>query len=135
MLRDATQEDYEYIASHSISRGLCGKGPDQIDYIYTLEIDDVIMGIGGFRILNLATAYVWIDLSHDAAHHTLTLVKTLKATMASFVEEHKLRRLESHVSVDFPEAIRLLQHMGFTRECVIKNYMPDSDAFLYKRCF
>ena len=69
IFREATQEDLEYMAEHSINRTVDRKQMERVDYIFTLEHDGNILGIGGFRMIIPTTAWVWVDLSEYGVKH------------------------------------------------------------------
>ena len=133
--RESTQEDFDYLADHTISRGILKRQPAQVDYYYTLEHEGIPLGIGGFRLINLTTAWAWIDLSDEAKKHIRIVYRTIKEWADIFVKEHKLKRLQAYVETDFPEAIRVAEHLGFRKEFdkPMKNFVGDKDAYMYVR--
>ena len=64
IFRESTQADLDFMADHSIKGGI--KQFKFIDYVYTLEHDDIPLGIGGFRLIVPTTAWCWVDLSDKA---------------------------------------------------------------------
>ena len=132
-LREATQEDLDYMSNHSVSRGIQKKMPERVDYVYALEHEGVPLMIGGFGLINKHTAWCWVDLSDTAGGHIHTAYRVIKEWIDKFIEEHKLTRIQSYVECDFPEAIRTVEHLGFTKESIMKNFMGDKDAYLYIR--
>ena len=133
IFREATQADMDYVAEHSISQGVQSKQPESIDYLFTLEHEDVPLGIGGFRLLNSTTAWAWVNLADTS--HMITGYRVIKNWIESFVEEHKLRRLQAYVMCDFPEAIRMVKHLGFRQESIMRCFNGDKSAYLYVRIF
>lgn len=129
--RETTQADLDFVANNSVSRGICSKQPKSIDYCYTLEHEGKPLGIGGFRLINLTTAWCWVDMTHLAGGHIIVCYRTIKEWMAKFTEEHKLKRLQAYVEPDFPEAIRMVEHLGFERESIMKNFINDKDVYMY----
>jgi len=131
--REATKEDFEFVANHSISHGISKYQPECIDYAFTLEHDGVPLGIGGFRLINSATAWCWVDMADTSGKHIIIVYRVIKEWIEKFAEEHKLKRLQAYIKPDFPEAIRMVQHLGFERESNMEGFLPDGDAFMYKR--
>ena len=127
--REATIKDFEYVADHSISRGKVH--PAQIDYVYTLEHDGVPLGIGGFKLINYDTAWCWVDLTDSAGSHIVTAYRVIRDWIENFTKEHGLTRLQATVECDFVEAIRMVQHLGFKKESIMKKYVEGRDAFMY----
>ncbi len=131
--REAIQPDFDYLADHSVSRGIQKHAPEQIEYTYTLEHEGIPLCIGGFRMINVTTAWCWVDLSSDAGSHLLAVYRTIREWIESFCKENKIVRLQAYVECDFTQAISMVQHLGFTKECIMERFMGDKDAFLYKR--
>ena len=129
--RPAVEPDLEFVEATLLHRTMQYKQPERIDYCYTLEHENEILGIGGFRFISETTAWVWILMSKYAKPHLKTCYRCIKGWMDIFCEDHKLRRLQAYVDVDFPEAIRLIEHLGFEREFRMKNFMPETDAYMY----
>ena len=129
--REALPEDFTYMSEHSLSRGIAKYVPERIDFCYTLEHEGVPLGIGGFSLINRTTAWCWLDLAtHD---YILSSYRVIKEWIDLFVKEHKIKRLQAYIECDFPEAIRFVEHLGFTKESVLENFVDDRDAFMYKR--
>lgn len=129
--RETTQADLEYVADHSVSRGIQKYQPEQVDYCYTLEHEGQVLGIGGFRLINLTTAWCWVDITHLAKNHIIVCYRVVKEWMDIFVKEHNLKRLQAYIEMDFPQAVRMAQHLGFKKESIMKNFIGDKDAFMY----
>ena len=134
--RETTQEDLDFVANHSVSRGILKRQPECIDYCYTLEHEGKPLGIGGFRLINLTTAWAWLDMTDRAGGHLIPAYRVIKEWMDIFVKEHEIKRLQSYIAPDFPEAVRMAQHLGFHKESILENFMGDKkDASLYVKLF
>ena len=131
--REATQDDLDYMADHSVSKGIQKACPEQLDYTFTLEHEGKPLGVGGFRFVNATTAWCWVDLADGAHGRINTAYRTIKEWMDLFAEEHNIKRLQAYVECDFDEAIRMVRHLGFERESIMKNFVGDKDAFMYVR--
>jgi len=129
--RETTQEDLEFVADHSISRGILKRQPECIDYCYTLEHEGKPLGVGGFRLINETTAWAWADITDCAGGNIIPAYRVLKEWIDIFVKEHGIKRLQAYVEMDFPEAIRMVQHLGFEKESIMKNFVGDRDASMY----
>ena len=134
IFREATQEDLEYMAEHSINRTVDRKQMERVDYIFTLEHDGNILGIGGFRMIIPTTAWVWVDLSEYGVKHLRDSYRVMQEWMETFVNTHKIVRLQAFVKNEVKH-IRLVQHLGFERESTMEKFYGDDDGFMYKRCF
>jgi RimJ/RimL family protein N-acetyltransferase len=131
--REFTTEDYEYLKDHSASRGIFKNTPAVTEYNYSLEHDGQLLASGGFRLINTTTSWCWLDMTHHAGGHILTVYRVIKEWTDEFVRDHGILRLQAYVDPDFPEAIHMIQHLGFERESNMKNFYPNRDAYLYVR--
>jgi RimJ/RimL family protein N-acetyltransferase len=127
--REATKEDFDFVADHSVSRGKVH--PECTDFVYTLEHDGQPLCIGGFKMLNYDTAWCWIDITDVAGKHTIAMYRVIRDWIDNFTEEKQLTRIQATVECDFEEAIRMVQHLGFKKESIMKRYVNNKDAFLY----
>ena len=133
--REAIQDDYEYMADHSVSRGILKVQPEQIEYCYALEHKGKLLGIGGIRLINNVTAWCWIDLTVDAGSHIIIVYRVIQEWMLELVKEKGIKRLQAYIETDFPEAIRMAKHLGFEWESDMVSFLPEGDAFMYRRLF
>lgn len=133
--REATQADVEFVVDHSISRGCLSKEPEVTDYNYALEHDGIVLGIGGIRIMTPTVAWCYVNWTHYTAEHLKTCYRVVSEYMEIFCKDHNIRRLQAYVSADFPEAIRLAQHLGFHKESIMENFVDGRPALMYVRFF
>ena len=133
--RDTTQEDLDYMADNSMSRGVQKSCPDQISFMYTLADNGIPLGIGGFQLINQHTAWCWVDISPVGHDNVRQSYRTIKEGIENFAKEYNLRRLQAYVECDFDKAIRMVEHLGFERESTMTNFVGDKDAYMYKRIF
>lgn len=133
--RETTQEDIDFVADHSVSRGIAKHQPECIDYCYTLEHEDKPLGIGGFRLINLTTAWCWLDLTDLAGSHVIVCYRVIKEWIDEFVKEYGIKRLQCYVEPDFPEAIRMVKHLGFEYESTMPYFVNDKSAEMFIRIF
>lgn len=133
--RETTQEDIDFVADNSVSGGIVKQQPGKIEYCYTLEHEGRPLGIGGFRLINLTTAWAWVDLTHLSGSHIIQCYRVIKEWIEIFVEEHKLKRLQAYVKVDFPEAIRMVEHLGFEWESTMPNFVGNTPAYMYVKYY
>jgi RimJ/RimL family protein N-acetyltransferase len=127
--REATKEDFDFVADHSVSRGKVH--PECTDYVYTLEHDGVPLCIGGFKLLNYDTAWCWIDITDVAGNHIIVMYRVIRDWIDNFTEEHNLTRVQATVECDFTEAITMVRHLGFKKESIMKRYVNNKDAFMF----
>lgn len=133
IFRRTTQEDLDFVADNSVSRGILKRQPECIEYCYTLEHEGKVLGIGGFRLINLTTAWAWTDWTHLSAEHIIVCYRTVKEWMDIFAKEHGIKRFQAYIQPDFPEATRMAEHLGFKYESTMKNFVGNKDAHMYVR--
>ncbi len=133
--RELKQEDIDAVKNDSISRGVLSKQPEIIDFSYALEHEGKILGIGGIRLINLTTAWCWIDLTHYAGKHITTVYRVIKEWTEILVKDKGIKRLQCYIETDFPEAIRIVEHLGFYQESVMRKFVGNKPAFLYVKYF
>jgi hypothetical protein len=131
--REAKQKDLDYVNDNSISRGVLDKQFESVDYCYVLEHEGNILGAGGFRLINSVTAWCWLDLTRHSQDHIIVCYRTIKEWIDIFVKEHELKRLQAYVRIGYDEGIRMVEHLGFKQEFVMKDFMPEGDAMMYRR--
>ena len=129
--REVQQSDIDYMTHNSINGDL--KQLRAIDYIYTLEHNGIPLLVGGFRLITDTTAWCWVDISHEAGNHTVTMYRTIKEWINNFVETHNIKRLQAFTRPDSEESIRMLKHLGFKPESAMVGFFEDGDALLFVR--
>jgi RimJ/RimL family protein N-acetyltransferase len=132
-LRTMTNEDFEYASNHSVSRSVANKEPPIIDWAVTIEEDGKVMAVGGIRMINLTTAWVWIDLTCNSGSYMIGVYRLIRDWLDGIMEEHGLFRLQAYVESDFEEAIRMVDHLGFEYESTMEKFVDDKPAYLYAR--
>ena len=130
--REATIKDIESVAKRSISRG-CRELPQNIDYVYALEHDGVVLGVGGVKLLNATTAWAWMDWTKEALRFKTWSYRTVKEWLDILIQQRGFRRLMAAVATDFPQAIDTVEHLGFHRESLMPGFYGDESAYLYVR--
>ncbi len=130
IIRDATPEDLARVAETSISRGI-KEHPPTIDYVYAVEHEGEILCVGGVKMMNPSSAWVWVDMSAFATTHLIMTYRSIRDWMEEMMEVHGIQRLMAAVVCDFNEAIRMAEHLGFKCESVLRKWKNDKDAFMY----
>ena len=130
-LRPMMSEDIAFVAEHTVSRGVFGKQPDTLAWSYALEHDGTILGVGGIQLIVPGTAWAWVDITRFGLRYIKTGYRTIREWMARLTEEHNIHRLQAYVDLEFPEAVRMIEHLGFTRESIMWDFLGDKPAALY----
>ena len=131
--REATFEDIKYMAENSINQTE-KKLVERVDYVYALEHDGNLLGIGGFRLIVPTCAWCWIDLSRYGIDNLKELYRTIREWMETFSISMGIVRLQAFVRNN-EKHIRMVKHLGFKRESTMKNFYGGDDAYLYVRIF
>ncbi len=133
--RDAKPSDFAFVAEHSISRGCLDKQPLEVDFVYALEHEGNILGVGGVKLLNASTSWCWFDLTTFATSHMIVVYRVIRESLEKLAAEHGIRRMMAAVDCGFPEAIRTVKHLGFSRESVMHNFFDDRAAYMFVKFF
>lgn len=134
IFRETIQSDLEYAENHSRVQA-DKKQPEQTDYHYTLEHEGFPLVVGGFRFITPTTAWCYITLTDKAGSHIIEVYRVIRDWTKQFAKDHEVKRLQAYVETDFPEGERTVEHLGFEKECIMKNFLGDKDAYLYRRIF
>lgn len=135
IFRELTQTDIDAVKDKSISKGILHKQPETIDYNYALEHKGKVLGIGGIRLINETTTWAWVDMSKDAEEHIITVYRVIKEWLEILARDKRIKRLQAYVEVDFPKAVRMVEHLGFHQESVMPKFVGEKSAYLYVRFF
>ena len=84
-----------------------------------------LAGIAGDKIVGMA----WALLAEDFAAHQLSAFKLMKRAL----DVSPLLRIEAHVAHGHEEGERLLDHLGFTKEGVMRKFWQGCDYSLFAR--
>jgi N-acetylglutamate synthase-like GNAT family acetyltransferase len=132
--RVGTVEDLELMETLSINQKHDRKFEAEVDHFYTLEHDGEILGVGGFRVIVPATAWCWVDFSEYGVHHIRETYRVTRDWIDQWAKKMNIKRLQAFVK-DQPNEKRLVKHLGFEQESVMKNFYGDNDALMFVRIF
>lgn len=132
---ELTQTDIDAVKDNSISRGILSKQPQEIDFSYALRHEGKVLVIGGFRLINTATAWGWLDLTHHAGEHIIKVYRAIKEWTEIFCRDKGIKRLQCYVEIDFEEAKRTVEHLGFRYESTMANFVDNKPAYMFVRFF
>jgi len=132
-IRDAKPEDLDYCRKNGIDEDMkVYPNWDLTGWTKTMLIDGEIVGIGGIVIYWQGMGEGWICVSKNIEKHPVKSVLRLKNLLMEVLKELDLRRLQVAVRFDFAQAIKLVQALGFEKECLMKKYLPGGkNAWLY----
>jgi len=132
-IRPATEADLQAIGERSVSHGCFSEMPATTDVVYALEHDGELLAVGGIKQMNPTCGWVWVDLAPQALENQIALFRILRDYIGYLMHEKGLTRLMAAVEVDFPEAVRMAQHLGFHEESVMPNWIDDRPALMFVR--
>ena len=126
LFRETTQDDLDFMDAAT-------KHPKCIDYMYTLEHEDVPIMIGGFRLITNTTAWCWCELADGIEKHLVTAYRLIRDWIDEFAKAHGIRRMQAAIRTDKPEAARLVGHLHFKFESIMDKFFDDEDGLLFVR--
>ena len=132
-IRNATEADFKAMGERSVSRGCLGQVPETTDFVYALEHDGELLAVGGIKQMNPTCAWAWIDLAAQALENRVALFRLIRDYLDVLMQDKGLTRLMAAIEDDFPEAVRMAQHLGFVKESRMENWTGDKAAFMYVR--
>jgi RimJ/RimL family protein N-acetyltransferase len=135
IFREMTQADLDYMAIHGVKEKDRKIHAGQSEYNYALADGDVTLGIAGFRIINDFTAWVWMIPGDEWTQHLAVAFRLLSEWIETFCADFGIRRLEAFVEIGFNEGIRLVEHLGFIEDGIMKNFYGDLPGLRFVRLF
>ena len=133
--RAMTQQDIDFVAEHGIHKGVLKNQPDCLNYDYCLEHQNKVLVIGGMKLINHTTAIGWIALTCWSGEYIVEVYRTVKVWMDDMAKTLGIRCLMAFVDTGFEEGERTVLHLGFERQCRVKNFSDDSPADLWIKTF
>lgn len=92
-----------------------------------------IAGCGGILHQWPGRAIAWALIGRTKPQEWTAIVRRMKTIIAG-AEAGSVWRLEAQANADFAPGCRLLELLGFERECLARRYTPaGGDAFFYVR--
>jgi len=135
--RKATQADLDYVRLNPFEDAVKDYPYMQIpdENCYTGIFEGKIVGVGGLNKWREGVGLLWLMLAKDfkkaGSHSTLHAIKD---HIELLIQKNNLWRAEAHIRVDFPQAIKMVEFLGFQREGTMRLFFPDkTDGYLYSR--
>jgi len=101
--------------------------------------DGKLLAVCGIHWFWPGVGEAWIlqhSRAQDARVTRMAVYRASVQLMKLLIDKHEapLQRLQVTVRTDWPDAIRLAEHMGFKLESTMKRYSPDgTDAYMYAK--
>lgn len=95
--------------------------------------DGYVLGAGGVLELDRGRGLLWLTPSIFARpRHFALALPFAKRWIIGLIIHHQFRRIEGTAPIGFPAGCRLLEHLGFSFEGVMRKYGTDgADHHLY----
>ena len=137
--RQATQEDFIYVKNNPYEGAVKdyphAEVPDENTYAVIFEGN--LVAVGGVQVKWKGVGLMWLILTADCKKHGIYGVLALSAIKQKtdyLMEKNGLWHAQATVSPDFPEAIKMIEFLGFKRKCLMEKYFPDGcDSYLYTK--
>ena len=137
--RKTTQEDLAFVRLNPYEGAVKDypymEVPD--DNTYTIIFESQIVGVGGLQVKWEGVGLLWLILTADCKKHGffgLIALRAIEDKMNYLIERNNLWRAEAAVRTDFPQAIKMIEFLGFQREGLMRQYCPDkADSYLYSK--
>ena len=139
IFRKPTQADLEYVRDHPLE-GSIKDYPHidiQDDNCYAVEYEGKLVAVGGLNMWREGVGVLWLALTAECKRtgvHGLRALYAIQEKTNYLIEVNKLWRAEATVRADFPQAIKMIEFLGFQREGTRRMFFPDkTDGYLYSR--
>lgn len=101
-------------------------------YAYTVKHDHKIIGVFGATEVNKGCFHMWSLLSEEIQKFPLATYKITSAFINSMLVHG--RRIQMTTAMNNPRALRFAYRVGFSLECIMKQYGPDGqDHYLFAK--
>jgi hypothetical protein len=136
LLREATLEDFAFVEEHTAFPDHYQKEPTQTVFSVALEQDGDVCAVGYLVLITGTCGWVGCDITTFAEHHKIEMIRTMRTWIDTQAVELGLTRLQAWIDKDRPEAIRLVEHLGFNEESMMPNFIDEGkDALLYVKFY
>lgn len=137
--RAATQEDLAFVRQDPFEGAVKDypymECPDENTYCVLYE--NSIVAVGGLQVRWEGVGLLWLMLTASCKKdglHGLRALYAIRDKMHELIISNKLWRAEAVIRTDFPKAIKMIEFLGFKRNCKMEKFFPDkTDAYLYSR--
>lgn len=97
-----------------------------------LDGDRVVSCFGGIY-LHPFVAESWLRASMDIYKYKKVLIESCRNLEEFCVNMWSLRRIQTNVQSDWPEAIRLVEYLGYVREFEMRSYVGNTNFLMYSK--
>lgn len=137
-IRPYEDGDMEYARAHAIQKEIKDYPELPVpDDTYTCIYDGQIVAVGGIKVFFEGVGESWIILTEHAQTKGIWGIFTggvIEKKLNELMEKLNIRRCEAQARADFPQAIKFIEALGFTKDCERKQWFPDGvSAMLYSK--
>lgn len=129
--RKTTQEDIKEMLANGLDYGKVDwatLGPEAI----TVTDDGEILCVGGIHWYWPKVGEAWVALHKNAMKKGYKFFRATKEIFSKLLEVEDWHRVQACVRANWPEAVKIVETLGFEREAKLRKYCDDgSDAYLY----
>lgn len=135
--RQTTQEDLEFVRQNPFEGAVKNYPYMQVpdNNCYTVIFEGQIVAVGGMIVLWEGVGELWLMLTAECRKNGIFGVIALSAIrdkVEELIENNNIRRAQSMIRTDFPQAIKMIESFGFRREGLLEQYCPDKgDVYIY----
>ena len=139
IFRKATQEDLDYVCANPYEGAVKDYPYAAIpeDNCYAIIFQEKLVGVGGLQIKWTGVGLLWLILTAECRKDGVFGIIALDAIRDKtneLITKNNLWRAEAYIRPDFPQAIKMVEFLGFKRDCTMEMFFPDkSDSYLYSR--
>jgi hypothetical protein len=139
IFRKATQADLDYVRQNPFEGAVKDYPYMQIPdkNCYTAIFEGKVVGIGGLNKWREGIGLFWLILTADCLKdglHGIVALTAIEGKVNELIKTNHLWRAEANIRVDFPQAIRMIEFLGFQKEGRMRKFFPDkTDGYLYSR--
>lgn len=139
IFRKATQEDLAFVRQNPFEGAIKAypymEVPDE--NTYTAVYENQIVAVGGLQIEYEGVGLLWLMLTADCKKdgiYSLFALEAIRDKAKYLIAKNNLWRAYAIVRADFPQAIKMIEFLGFHKESTMEKHMPDrTDGYLYVR--
>ncbi|MCP4537769.1 MAG: hypothetical protein GY832_11550 [Chloroflexi bacterium] len=94
--------------------------------------DGGIIFVGGINWYWKGVGEAWVIFHRNAQRHGHRSYRTAKEVLAMLMDKSDYHRVQATARADWPQAVRMLEVMGFHREGLMEKFYPNgADAYMY----
>ena len=139
IFRQATQEDFDYVSQNPFEGAVKDYPPVEVpdENCYTTIYEGAIVAVGGLVVLRKGLGVCWLILTANCkkkGFYGIVALSAIKDKTEELIQMNNIKRAQATVRTDFPQAIKMIEFLGFQREGLLRKYCPDGgDSYIYAR--